>query len=232
MCDSLLCQVDLLHYSCLLVPDTRIIIKEESLSSLHWFAQKFARSISKLWLKSTSCFYFSIEIFWQKNGRPFNFIASRTLKYSLRSTFRFQTLCGRQDSWHLCMLLLFRCYSAFRCVLQAISQYHQIIRLLACTQVRACPERQRSSMSECKMTVLISWGVPFGTTLSELGPILYNVAKLFLKMLLNKTEKAAKWHWIGFPFISCKHINICLCVCFCWLICVFMWVSSCVGVGA
>lgn len=42
-----------------------------------------------------------------KRERPFNFIASRTLKYSLRSTFRFQPLCGRQDSWHLCMLLLF-----------------------------------------------------------------------------------------------------------------------------
>lgn len=42
-----------------------------------------------------------------KRERPFNFIASRTLKYSLRSTFCFQPLCGGQDSWHLCMLLLF-----------------------------------------------------------------------------------------------------------------------------
>lgn len=43
----------------------------------------------------------------EKRERPFNFIASRTLKYSLRSTFCFQHLCGRQDSWHLCMPLLF-----------------------------------------------------------------------------------------------------------------------------
>lgn len=43
----------------------------------------------------------------KKRERPFNFIASRTLKYSLRSTFCFQPLCRRQDSWHLCMLLLF-----------------------------------------------------------------------------------------------------------------------------
>lgn len=43
----------------------------------------------------------------KKGERSFNFIASRTLKYSLRSTFHFQPLCGRQDSWHLCMLLLF-----------------------------------------------------------------------------------------------------------------------------
>lgn len=107
VCDSLLCQVAQLHYSPLLALDTRIIIKEERLSSRHWFAHKFAQSISKLRLKSTSCFYFSIEIFWQKREKAFNFIASRTLKYSLRSTFRFQPLCGRQDSWHLCMLLLF-----------------------------------------------------------------------------------------------------------------------------
>lgn len=61
----------------------------------------------KVAIKKHELLLFSIEIFWQKRERPFNFIASRTLKYSLRSTFCFQPLCGRQDSWNLCMLLLF-----------------------------------------------------------------------------------------------------------------------------
>lgn len=115
--------------------DARIIIKEPQLTSLHRFACKFAQSISKFRLKKREPPLFSVEIFGQKKkkeeekkkgDKPFNFIASRALKYSLRSTFHFQALCRRQESWHLWMLLYAQCYSALRCSLRAIAQLHPI----------------------------------------------------------------------------------------------------------
>lgn len=92
------------HCLCrVLALDTSIFIKEECLSNLHWFAHAFTRLITKLGLP-----LHSTEIFCKKRETPFNFVSPRTLKYSLCSTFHFQTLCRRQDSWHLCILLLFR----------------------------------------------------------------------------------------------------------------------------
>lgn len=90
----------ILHSSPPLALDTRIIIKEELICTQ---VRPIYLQVS---IKKHELLLFSIEIFWQKREKPFNFIASRTLKYSLRSTFHFQPLCGRQDSWHLCMLLL------------------------------------------------------------------------------------------------------------------------------
>lgn len=146
--DSLLCQIALLHHSSLLAHDIRIIIKEKHLSGLHWFAHKFAQSILKLGLKRPA-FYFLSEIFWQKRERPFNFIASRTLKYSLRSTFCFQLLCGWQHSWHLCMYA-----SPIHNAIQPELAEHICTAsdpsipvkflLLACTQSWGCPEKQHS----------------------------------------------------------------------------------------
>lgn len=90
-------------YDPLLAPETRITIKEPALIWAQLRLINLKVSIIKHRLP-----LFSTEIFWRKKReKPFNFIASRTLKYSLRSTFHFQPLCGRQDSWHLCMPLLF-----------------------------------------------------------------------------------------------------------------------------
>lgn len=114
MCDSFLCQVAWLHFF---------------LSSCSWHQDYHKRETSvKPALICTQVLQINLEVaikkhepllffYWNllpKKGekerekeRPFNFIASRTLKYSLRSTFCFQPLCRRQDSWHLCMLLPF-----------------------------------------------------------------------------------------------------------------------------
>lgn len=73
VCEFFSCQVAMLHYSPLLAPDTGIIIKEVRLSSLHWFAHKFSQSISKLRLKSASCFYFSYWNLLAKKREAFQF---------------------------------------------------------------------------------------------------------------------------------------------------------------
>lgn len=130
--------------------------------------------------------FFYWNLLAKKRERPFNFIASRTLKYSLRSTFRFQPLCGRQDSWHLCMLLLFTMlFSLQMCATSdpSVPSDHWIIGM---RPVMGLSRKE----SECKLTVLSSWGVPFSTALSKLRTCLLERGKvflLFLKMPLNKT---------------------------------------------
>lgn len=100
---------------------------------------------------------FSIEIFRQKKekkrDKPFNFIASRALKYSLRSTFHFQALCRRQESWHLCMLLLCTMlFSPQMCTASrpSIPSHRSFWRTPS-----SGPVQNGSAVSECKLTVML-----------------------------------------------------------------------------
>lgn len=157
--------------------DTRIITKEECLSSLHWFTHNFSQSISKLRLKSTSCFYFSIEIFWQKKGEAFQFHSLQNTQVFIALYFSLSTSlreAGLMTSMYAALI-----HNAIQpsdvCCKRSLNTIRSL--LLACTQLWACPERQRSAVSECKLTVLFSWGVPFSAAFSQTGPIFFNVAK-------------------------------------------------------
>lgn len=168
MCDSLLCQVAPLQYSPRLALDTRIIIKEERLSSLHWFAHKFAQSISKLLLKSTSCFYFLLKSFGKKKGEAFQFHSLQNTQVFIALYFSLSTSlreAGLMTSMYAALI-----HNAIQlsdvCCKRSLNTIRSL--LLACTQSWACPERQRSAVSECKLTILFSWGILFSAALSKL----------------------------------------------------------------
>lgn len=146
MCDSLLYQVALLYYSPLLALDTRIIIKEERLSGLHWFAHKFAQSISKLRLKSTSCLYFSIEIFWQKKGEAFQFHSLQNTQVFIALYFSLST--SLREAGLMTSMYAAPIHNAIQpsdvCCKRSLNTIRSL--LLACTQLWACPERQRGAV--------------------------------------------------------------------------------------
>lgn len=147
-------------YDPLLAPETRITIKEPALIWAQLRLINLKVSIIKHRLP-----LFSTEIFWRKKReKPFNFIASRTLKYSLRSTFHFQPLCGRQDSWHLCMPLLFT--MLFSLQMRASSHLSIPSDRSYSAQLRARPKWQRQRAN--------SW---FSSHYSPLGPIFYSTVK-------------------------------------------------------
>lgn len=147
-------------YIPLLAPETRITIKELALIWAQLRLINLKVSIIKQRLP-----LFSTEIFWRKKReKPFNFIASRTLKYSLRSTFHFQPLCRRQNSWHLCMPLLFTMLFS----LQMCASSHPSIPSdpSYSGQLQACPKWQCRSAN--------SW---FSSHDSPLGPIFNSTVK-------------------------------------------------------
>lgn len=100
---------------------------------------------------------FSIEIFGrikrEKKDKPFNFIASRALKYSLRSTFHFQALCRKQESWHLCMLLL--CTMLFSPQMCTVSHPSIPSHRSFWRTPSSGPVQNGVAMSECKLTVVL-----------------------------------------------------------------------------
>lgn len=111
----------------------------------------------KVSIKKRKLPLFSIEIFKRKKGKkrdkPFNFIASRALKYSLRSTFHFQALCRRQESWHLCMLLL--CTMLFSPQMCTAS-HPSIPSHCSFWHIPSFgPVQNGSVVSECKLTVML-----------------------------------------------------------------------------
>lgn len=99
---------------------------------------------------------FSIEIFGrkeEKGDKPFNFIASRALKYSLRSTFHFQALCRRQESWHLCMLLL--CTMLFSPKICGASHPSTPSHCSCWRTTSFRPVQNGSAESECQLAVML-----------------------------------------------------------------------------
>lgn len=99
---------------------------------------------------------FSIEICrrkGKKGDKPFNFIASRALKYSLRSTFHFQALCRRQESWHLCMLLL--CTMLFSPQMCGASHPSTPSHRSCWRTTSFRPVQNGSAESECQLTVML-----------------------------------------------------------------------------
>lgn len=103
--------------------------------------------------------------------------------------------------------------------------------LLACTQLRARPERQRGAVSRVQTASFALTRSPiqrrFVRTKDQSSvssaAILENAPQYNFKDGKNDTE----WGFHLFP--SCECLSVCV---LCWLICVFMWVCSCVGVGA
>lgn len=132
--------------------------------------------------------FFYWNLLAKKGERPFNFIASRTLKYSLHSTFRFQPLCGRQDSWHLCMLLLFTMLFSLQMCAASDPSIPSDRSYWCAPSYR--PVQRGSAVSECKLTILFWWGVPFSSALFKLRtnlPLRGKVLLISLKMLLTET---------------------------------------------
>lgn len=122
-------QVALLHYSPLLAFDTRIIIKEERLSSPHWFAHKFAQSISKVAIKKHELpLIFLLKSFGKKRkGEAFQFHSFQNTQVFIALYFSLSTSlreAGLVTS--MCAAPIHNAIQPFRCVLQAIPQYHQI----------------------------------------------------------------------------------------------------------
>lgn len=171
----------------------------------------------KVAIKKHELLLFSIEIFWQKKReRPFNFIASRTLKYSLRSTFRFQPLCGRQDSWHLCMLLLFTMLFSFQ---MCAASDPSIPSDRSYWHAPSHGPVQKGSAVQCQSAnwQFYSHEESFSVPLRpNCGPILCNVAKFCCfscKHFWIKLKRLQQnYTQYGFPFISCKQIQVFVCV--------------------
>lgn len=191
MCDTLLYQVALLHYSPFLVLDTRFIIKEEHLSTLHWFAHNFAQSISKLRLKSTSCLYFSIEIFWQKMVEAFQFHSLQNTQLFIALYFSLST--SLREAGLMTSMYAAPIHNAIQpsdvCCKWSLNTIRSL--LLAGTQLWACPERQ----AQCSVRVQTDSSVLMMSPIQQRlcpneGTIFYNVAKFrLLKMLLNKLKR-------------------------------------------
>lgn len=146
--------------------DTRIIIKEERLSRLHWFAHKFRPINLKVSIKKHELpLIFHWNLLAKKKGEGFQFHSLQNTQVFIALYFSLSTSlreAGLMTSMYAALI-----HNAIQpsdvCCKRSLNTIRSL--LLACTQLRACPEWPCGAVSECKLTVLFPW-FPFRTSLN------------------------------------------------------------------